>query len=71
MAKKETKDLIIEHAPNSPLYCLKFQGGGELPDLLKTLYTSSKEAAKARDLYLAGKLKKVEPIQRAVKPKAA
>ena len=61
------KELVIEHAPNSPLYCLRFVGGGELPDILKTAYTSSKEADKARALYYTGKLKKIKPIEKADK----
>lgn len=61
------KELEIVTAPNSPLYCLRFVGGGELPDLLKTLYTSHREAGRARDLYYSGKLKAIKPIEKADK----
>jgi len=41
------KELIVVPEDNSPLYALKFVGGGELPDVLKSSYTSQTEAAKA------------------------
>lgn len=56
------KELLIAHAPNSPLYCLRFAGGGELPNVLDTYYTSHREADKARALYYKGKLNKTKPV---------
>jgi len=53
------KELKIINADNSALYALKFVGGGELPDVLKSSYTSQTEAAKAIDLYYKNKIKKV------------
>ena len=55
------KELVIKPADNSPMYVLSFVGGGELPDVLKSSYTSQTEAAKARDLYYKNKIKKVVP----------
>lgn len=52
------KELEIYHKPNSSLYSLRFIKGGELPDALKSEYTSTKEAAKWRDLYYNSKLPK-------------
>jgi len=52
------KELIVVPEDNSPLYALKFVGGGELPDVLKSSYTSQTEAAKARDLYYESKIVK-------------
>jgi len=56
------KELKIINADNSALYALKFVGGGELPDMLKSNYTSQTEAAKARDLYYAGKITKKKEV---------
>ena len=53
------KELVIKPALNSPLYVVGFVGGGELPDVLKSSYTSQTEAAKAIDLYYKNKIKKV------------
>jgi len=52
------KELEAYHKPNSALYSLRFVGGGQLPDALKSEYTSTKEAYRQRDLYYAGKLPK-------------
>ncbi|MCK4501201.1 hypothetical protein KAU11_11940 [Candidatus Babeliales bacterium] len=52
------KELEIVPDERTPLYKLRYVGGGELPDVLKTLYTSTREAIKARDLYYKSKVKK-------------
>jgi len=54
------KELIVVPDERTPMYILKFVGGGELPDVLKTLYTSTKGADKARTLYYNSKMKKVK-----------
>jgi len=54
------KELEIITDEKTPLYKLRYVGGGELPDVLKTLYTSTFEAAKARDLYYNSKIKKTK-----------
>jgi len=51
------KELVVINDANTPLYAVKFVGGGELPDVLKTLYTSTKEATKAIALYYKNKQK--------------
>lgn len=52
------KELEIYHKEGSHLYSLRFVNGGELPDMLKSDYTSRFEAAKWRDMYYAAKLPK-------------
>ena len=45
------KELIIINDEKTPMYKVKYVGGGEIPDVLKTLYTSTALAAKAIALY--------------------
>lgn len=52
------KELKIFNKQGSQLYSLKFIGGGELPDALKSEYTSVREAEKWRDRYYQNKLPK-------------
>jgi hypothetical protein len=52
------KELEAYHKNGSALYSLRFVKGGQLPDMLDSEYTSTKEAYKQRDLYYAGKLTK-------------
>lgn len=49
------KELEIVHKENSSMYILKFSRGGELPDMLKSEFTSFKLAARQRDLYYISK----------------
>lgn len=53
----KTKEIEIVKSGKSHMYVCKFVGGGELPDILKSEYTSIKEAEKWRDMYYAGKRK--------------
>jgi len=57
MAKKE---LRTYYKQGSQLVSLSFIGGGELPDALKSEFTSIKEAERMRDLYYAGDLPKTQ-----------
>lgn len=59
------KELEVYNKPGSRLYSLRFIKGGELPDALKTEYTSVREAEKQRDLYYASKLPKKDKEQAA------
>jgi len=58
------KELITYHKNGSALYSLKFVGGGQLPDVLQSEYTSTSEAERWKKLYYSGKLpKKIRPIE--------
>jgi hypothetical protein len=46
------KELIVEMAPMGRHYVMRFTKGGELPEVLRGMYTSPVEAYKAAQLYL-------------------
>jgi len=37
------KELVIINDTKTPLYAVKYVGGGQLPDVLNTLFTSTKD----------------------------
>ena len=54
----QEKKILIRNAPGTPHYKVIYEGGGEIPKDLLSLYTSEKEAQKAIDLYLIKKNRK-------------
>lgn len=49
--KEKVKALLVRNRPNTALYEIHFEAGGEMPKALKSLYTSQAEAKKAITLY--------------------
>lgn len=54
------KNLRIESDPGSALVRIAFEGGGEVPDMLKGLYTSPADAQRAIEVWKASGGRDVE-----------
>lgn len=53
--RSEVKELSVERVPNG-LYRIVFSAGGEVPNKLKGLWTSSVRAQEAIELHKSGRL---------------
>lgn len=49
--KEKVKEFKVRSGPNTALYEVYFEDGGEIPKVLKSLYTSQAEAKKCIELY--------------------
>lgn len=55
-----TRSLRIEKVPAAALYCIKWNGGGEVPAVLSGHYTSPLAAQQAIDAWAASAEREVE-----------
>lgn len=55
--------LKIEKFPASTLVRIAWEGGGELPDRLKSLYTTPRDAQMAIDAWMASENREVELVE--------
>jgi len=56
------RELVVYASDTSALYRVKFVGGGELPDVLKSSYTSQTLANAAIALYYESKVVKKKAV---------
>ncbi len=62
----EKRTLRGEHVPACALYRIAWNGGGELPDVLKSMYTSPAQAERAIEVWMLQNHRQVEIENREV-----